>query len=293
MSTNSIVDINKSYVYRKHLRGSFFSLFKGILFLISIMALLVIGLIITDENINKSDAFVSGGIAIGALFIILTIELLVMYFAVIRRFKKVNVTLTNDCIIYNNLKKQIVIPYDDIEKIVFPSIKYTGGWVKIVYKGGNIRLTVVLENIGDFLYNLKAILDSKGKNDIYNEKKMFSFFKTASFSDESWARLYDNVKFQIITYYISCALTIIILFFSDRTKENLNFVMGGLIAPLIGYLLSEIIIGTKVKKRVIEDECKIRPRDVAKENKILRICMVVSTSIYILAVLIFKFVFHI
>ena len=184
-----------------------------------------------------------------------------------------------------------MIPYDDIEKIVFPSIKYTGGWVKIVYKGGNIRLTVVLENIGDFLYNLKAILDSKGKNDIYNEKKMFSFFKTASFSDESWARLYDNVKFQIITYYISCALIIIILFFSDRTKENLNFAMGGLIAPLIGYLLSEIIVGTKVKKRVIEDECKIRPRDVAKENKILRTSMIASTSIYILVVLLFKFIF--
>ena len=293
MSINSIVDINKSYVYRKHLRESFFSLFKGVLFLISIMVLMLIGLLSTDKNIIISEVLIFIAIFTAILFVVLTVELAVMYFALIRRFKKINVTLKEDCIIYNNAKKKIIIPYDDIEKIVFPSIKYTGGWVKIVYKGGNIRLTVVLENIGDFLYNLKAILDSKGKNDIYNEKKMFSFFKTASFSDESWQRLYDNEKFQILMYYVSCILTIIILFFSDRTQSNGIFIMGGVLIPVIGYLLAEIIIGAKVKKRIIENECKIKPRDVEWENKILRGFMIASTSIYILAVLIFKFVFHI
>ena len=130
-------------------------------------------------------------------------------------------------------------------------------------------------------------------NDIYNEKKMFSFFKTASFADESWQRLYDNKKFQILMYYVSCILTIIILFFSDRTQSNGIFIMGGILAPVIGYLLAEIIIGAKVKKRIIENECKIKPRDVEWENRTLRIFMIASTAIYILAVLIFKFVFHI
>ena len=293
MSINSIVDINKSYVYRKHLRESFFSLFKGVLFLISIMVLMLIGLLSTEKNIIISEVLIFIAIFTAILFVVLTVELAVMYFALIRRFKKINVTLKEDCIIYNNAKKKIIIPYDDIEKIACPSIKYTGGWVKIVYKGGNIRLTVVLENIGDFLYNLKAILDSKGKNDIYNEKKMFSFFKTASFSDESWQRLYDNAKLQVLLYYVSCILTIIILFFSDRTQSNEMFIMGGILAPAIGYLLAEMIIVASVRKRIIKNEFKIKPRDVELENKILRIFMIASTSIYILAVLIFKFVFHI
>ncbi|MBQ5696293.1 MAG: hypothetical protein IIV48_06510, partial [Clostridium sp.] len=84
-----------------------------------------------------------------------------------------------------------------------------------------------------------------------------------------------------------------ILFFSDRTQSNGIFIMGGVLIPVIGYLLAEIIIGAKVKKRIIENECKIKPRDVEWENKILRVFMIASTSIYILAVLIFKFVFHI
>ncbi|WP_133014842.1 hypothetical protein [Clostridium cuniculi] len=67
--------------------------------------------------------------------------------------------------------------------------------------------------------------------------------------------------------------------------------MGGLIAPLIGYLLSEIIIGTTVKKRLVKGEYKLEARDVEEENRILRTCMLVTTAIYMLAVLIFKFIF--
>lgn len=69
--------------------------------------------------------------------------------------------------------------------------------------------------------------------------------------------------------------------------------MGGLIAPLIGYLLSEIIIGTTVKKRLVKGEYKLEARDVEEENRILRTCMLVTTAIYILAVLIFKFIFFV
>ena len=130
MSINSIVDINKSYVYRKHLRESFFNLFKGVLFLTSIMALMLIGLLSIEKNIIISEALIFIAIFTAILFLVLTVELSVMYFLVIRRFKKINVTLKEDCIIYNNVKKKIIIPYDDIEKIVCPSIKYTGGWVR-------------------------------------------------------------------------------------------------------------------------------------------------------------------
>lgn len=144
--------------------------------------------------------FIIMGIVIVSIFIFFMVIFTIEYFIIIRRFKKIKVTLTESCIIYKNLKKEIKTPYDDIEMLKFPSIKYTGGWVKIIFKGGNIRLTVVLENIGNFLYELKNILDSKGKSHTYKEDNMFSFFKTASLSDESWERLYDNIRFMLATY---------------------------------------------------------------------------------------------
>lgn len=291
MGTNNILELNKTYEYRKHLRLGFWSYVKWYLVLAAMIGILLIGTISTNGDGIKDivDVIVLGVIIIG-IVIIFMVELIILYFAVIRRFKKIKVTLKDDCIVYSNLKKEIIIPYEDIEKVVFSSIKYTGGWVKIVYKGGNIRLTVVLENIGDFLYELKKILDDKGKSNTYNEKKMFSFFKTASFSDEGWERVYESTPFQLGVYFISSVLTIVILLFTNKTEENQLIVMGSILAPLLGYILSEILIGSKVRKRVIDGEYKLKPRDAEKERRLIRRFIIVATVIYIIGILVFKVV---
>lgn len=46
-----------------------------------------------------------------------------------------------------------------------------------------------------------------------------------------------------------------------------------------------------MKKRLVKGEYKLEARDVEEENRILRTCMLVTTAIYMLAVLIFKFIF--
>lgn len=45
-------------------------------------------------------------------------ELLFIYFTLYRRFKKIHVTLTEDGIIYNNAKGEIVIPYEKIGPMI-------------------------------------------------------------------------------------------------------------------------------------------------------------------------------
>jgi hypothetical protein len=89
--------------------------------------------------------------------------------------------------IYTNRKGVIIIPFDTITHLKFPSVKYTGGWIKIVSPKNSIRLTVVIQDIGDFLQELKNALDRKEFSNCYNRKKMFSFFKTAEFSNQCWS----------------------------------------------------------------------------------------------------------
>lgn len=273
------------YSYRKHLRGSFLNYFVAISIFFSFIVLGVLGIILSE---GTRFNYIDFGIILyimAIVFIVLLLEFIVIYFLLLRRFKYINVTLTNEAIIYKNKKKEILIPYDDIIEIKYPSVKYTAGWMKIKYKGGKIRLTVVLENIGDFMYQLKTILDSRGKNNVYNEKKSFSFFKTASFSDEGWDRMYKNVKYIIGMEYLTLLIMIALAFFGITKNGG---IFGGIFAPITGYVISELIIGSKVSKRVINGEYKLVPRNVSKEHNIIRIGCAISTILFILVTIFIK-----
>lgn len=179
MQTKGENKINTTYVYRKHLRQPLKLFLAGVGVFIVFVILLSAGLLLTESK--PLDLGFVGVFATVIFFVavLITLELLLINAVLFRRFKYINVTLEEQGIIYTNNKKQIFIPYEDINRIQFSSIKYTGGWVKIVYGNGseNIRLTVVLENIGDFMSKPKQKLDERNKMDVYNEKKYFSFIK--------------------------------------------------------------------------------------------------------------------
>lgn len=49
-----------------------------------------------------------------------------------------------------------------------------------------------------------------------------------------------------------------------------------LFIPLIGYIIGEIIIGSKVRKRIVNGEFKLQSRNTEFESKVIR-----RTSIYL------------
>ena len=183
----------RKYVYREHLRNPIKLMLGMLAFIVSIFIYGAIITLIGSSGAERSRILLVLGVGLVGILVIIGIESVILYFIMIRRFKKINVSIGEEGIIYNNIKGEKVIKYEDIEKLKFSSVKYTGGWAKIKYKGGNIRLTVVLEGIGEFLKELKFHLDEKGMSHIYNEKKLYSFYKTATYSDQGWERLYSKV----------------------------------------------------------------------------------------------------
>lgn len=269
------------YKYRKHLRGTFLNYFIALVIFASFVFLSTYAIIMSEvSQISPIDLLVVFFIII-CIFIVLLLELTLIYYLFLRRFKYINVTLTEEAVIYNKKNKKIIIPYDDIVSISYPSIKYAGGWMKIKYSKGKIRLTVALENIGDFMYQLKEILDKNGKSSVYNEKKSFSFFKTASFADESWERIDENIKFIVAMEYLSLIITILFAYLGVFNNSSTGIAVS-IFAPILGYLISEIIIGIMARKRIVNREFKIIPRDPSKEKKIMRISVIISTILFIL-----------
>lgn len=274
--------INTTYVYRKHLRQplKYFLVSGGILLLFII--LLSTGLILTDLEPVDTDFIGIFVVVFLFLAIVISLELLLMYALFFRRFKYISVTLDEQGIIYTNIKEQIFIPYEDIRMIQFPSVKYMGGWTKIIYGNGNIRLTAVLENIGEFMAVLKQKLDERNMMEVYNEKRYFSFYKTGVFADESWGRIYGNIPMQIVTCLLCVVITITTLLLQGGSEYNKIFVYASFLVPVLGYLVSEIIIGFQVHNRVKEDCYELLPKNIELEKKLFRIFNLGFTIIYLI-----------
>ncbi|MDF2908470.1 MAG: hypothetical protein K0R34_3791 [Herbinix sp.] len=279
--------MNQTYLYRKHLRTplSYLLIYVSTIFIG--IALLTFGLFFTDRRRLDTTLVLIICIVLLITYAIITIEFVILYFLLFRKFREISVTLTEDSIIYTKGKSCKIIPYSDIISLRFPSIKYAGGWVKIKYHGGTIRLTVVLEEIGDFISKLKEKLDELGMNQVYNEKKLFSFYKTAVFSDESWDRIYRNFKSYVLINFLSIIINTIVLGFSNISRENKALLYGSIFAPLVGLLLSEILIGMRVRKRVDCENLTLLPRDIRIEHKTYFISVIISSCAYSIILVVF------
>ena len=281
--------LEKKYIYRKHLRepAKFFLTF-GLLFII-VYAVGSAVMISTIKDIDKTEfALIILGVGVG-IAVFISLEFLLIYLIMYKRFKKINVTLTEDRIIYNNAKGEIIIPYENIKALKFPSIKYTGGWLKIKHSNGNIRLTVVLENIGDMVKNLKNKLDEKNMSDVYDEKSMHKFFKTAKYSDQSWERVYEYFKFLIFFIVINLGVGAIFSGFIIQVPIKIFVFIGSIIGPLIPFLISEIIIGRKLAKGGSKEEFSVPERDKPFENRMYKWIFGIYTIIYFILLIIINF----
>lgn len=274
--------MERKYIYRKHLRE------PGKFFMTLILMFIIPYFVIASEIIlvnDTEDKILMGVIflVIGVLAVILlSIEFLFIYFMIYRRFKKIYVVLTEEEIIYNNAKGEIKIPYESIKALKFPSIKYVGGWMKIIHSKGNIRLTVVLEDIGDMVSSLKNKLDEKNISNVYKDKAIFNFIKTANYSDQSWERIYEYIKQFIIIASVSLGVGAVFAAFIMEIPVQIIVLAGSLIGPFIVYIISEIIFGRKLAKGAAKEKFSVPNRDKQFEKKTYKWAFVIYLIIFLI-----------
>lgn len=188
--------MSKVYQYKKHIQWGqyvipvFFSIIF-VLYVFMLVTLCVFCLPLLGRVYSPSQfifLFVVLFIIIFGGVIIVVEGFLCWYFYY--RLAGVRITIENDGIIYQYRKGENRIDFDKITNIKLPSMRYVGGWITIVAGKEKIRLTVVVNEIGDFVQTLKASLDNVGLSDRYDESKLFRFLKTAVYSDQSWSRGY-------------------------------------------------------------------------------------------------------
>lgn len=127
-----------------------------------------------------------------------------------------------------------------------------------------------MENISEFVQELKAALDSRGLSSNYDSKKLFSFMKTAAASDQSWERLYA-VFGKLYLIILVIAITIANGFVFSTFEWGFAIAIGWGILSMFwatgAYAVAEIILMRKIAKESNEQNFTFPQRDLAFEKQ--------------------------
>lgn len=261
----------KEFFFRKHLRSPiktflYCSIYEVILF--------VIFGIIANLSYDLNKGFLNEFnkvyflIVINIAFITISLFLLIYYFY-LRKLKIKKVILDDDYISYDKGNQSIKIKYEDIKLVDCSHFKYSRGWLKIKSKDNKvIKLTVNIENIAVFIKEFKEKLDEKKLSEVYNSKRMYDFYKTASYSDDSWERIYELLKFVPPATAVGVVVAFIFSFLVNEIDIKLIIIVLLLSFPVLILLLTETILVIKHTLEMNNEEYIIRMRDYQYEHRV-------------------------
>lgn len=266
----------KTYRYRTHVRKMHYALYA-----LSLIALL---LPVADLLFIHTESYVASivGVGLAIYFYLLSFALLPM--------ASTEITLSREGVRFKNRRKDFLIQFHEIEKIDTKSIKNVGGYFTIVKsKKEKIRVTVVLEDIADFVKNLNTLLESNQVT--YDKDKLFSFYKTAYFSDTSWERMYSIFP-EIIIYIV---LTIVFkatigLYASSYYVDMFNLAFNVIIVAwgAITLIMEYGKYAKEIKESVHEENWEIDDRDPSGEFAFYRYSMRFAFAAIVIVYILFS-----
>ena len=196
------------------------------------------------------------------------------------KLARVKVRLTEDGIDYRGKKCDVAIPFEEISEIQQPSIRYTGGWIKVISTRETIRLTVVLEGISEFVRKLKEALDGRQLSDKYDRAKLFQFYKTATYADQSWSRIYEIFFRMLLLLLSGGAIGVVIALLKVQQKGNgfllVLYPAAVILYVLLCYVLTEMQLARHFAKATSEERFSVPERDLGLEQRIYRRAIVIG-----------------
>ena len=265
----------KEFIVRKHLRKSFVTFASCFLFILSLFT--IYGLI-SNLTLNRtsrehfSEIYWTYTIIFISLILILFLISYVVYF---RHVKNIKVILGENDIRYISNNKEKVINYLDIKEVDFSHIRYTKGWIKIKSDNTVIKVTVSIEDISGFIKEFKEIMDKQGMQDKYDAKKMYDFYKSASYSDDSWERIYELMKFVPPITGVDVVLGFIFSFFVYNINVRLIMIGMSFAYPILILVFSECILHIKHRIELKNEQYVVRMRDYQYEHRVFDLSAIV------------------
>jgi len=282
--------MNKVYQYRKFIQWGQYIFPAVCAIFAAFWAFMGVALYSLRSMSTRSSSPFQSGILVTTLCtaIIFVIEGIVIWY-LYYRLAGVRVIFEDDSLIYKHRTGEMKIYFTGITKIGLPSIPYVGGWITINAGKEKIRLTVAIEEMADFVQTLKASLDKNGLANRYEEAKLFGFLKTAVFADQSWDRIYV-----IFWKFILAIIIYILLGIGIATISNyiggILWILFSFVYPTLVYGCTEFVFARHIARTAVRDQFFSPARDIAYENSVYRVAIIISSVIYFILALVMIFI---
>ena len=197
-------------------------------------------------------------------------------------FTKVRVILNDEFIAYMGFFGTKTHPINSITHLNLPMIKYTGGWIKIIFQDGrNIRLAATFGKFGVFLRRLKYQLDRRGMSGAYDYQKFFSVVKTAEMGDRSFGIIHEfRWKYlAIIGSYLLIGSALTLLSGIGILGWILTFA-SAFAAPYFNIIMMDYLLISKIGKQSDIGTFQMPPRDRLREMEVFKTGVIVYGIIY-------------
>ena len=251
------------YRYRKHIRWGQYVF--PVIYTAIALVIIVFSVLLTlniDPVFKLIALFVGGGFALFAL------GMGGVAWYLHYKLAAVEVSIQDGAVVYKSRTGVTLLPLEEISCLEFPSVKYVGGWLRIVTPSNSIRLTVVIESIDQFLLELKDGLDANGLSDLYDRGRFFLFLKTAAFCDQSWERVYRLWWGYLLNALLSAALGYLCASLADFGALNIpiSFLFSG--ASVLPFMGADVYLGRCFSEAGDEERFTYPASDPAFENRV-------------------------
>ena len=277
--------MSKEYQYKKNIRlvsiASIVMVFS--LLLIITLAMQILGLM--GKNML--------GFPINFMMVVFGAALLLtILLSIMRYIRKVGicVSVEGDAIIYKDRLKEKKILFNTISHLKFHLFS-SDSWIKIASENNTIQISIGLQNISDFLQELKNAIDQKEPSINYDRMRFFSFFKMAVSSDQGLARMYPIFwKFMVIIILSAVIGAVCAILSRPSSFGVIWWILLSMLWPTICYSYAENIFGRRLVKQIDEQSFTYPPRDIAYEKALYRKVLIFGALIYIVISIVAVFI---
>lgn len=198
-----------------------------------------------------------------------------------QRLRTTTIRVGADAFEFVNSAKSIMIPYEDIQTIETKSVRFAGGWLKIIANRQKpIRIALNIKDGCDLVKELKFKLDELELFDRYDEEKLYRYYQTTVYAEGSWKRLTLPSVLLLVAGSV-LAYFVLILGLSDDLSIGLFFLVLLFVGLAPYYYLEFGVFAKHIKNQLWTPEWTIDSGDLAKQKKQILLAMAFYVALMI------------
>lgn len=245
--------------------------------IIFVMYYVLIGFAVLIAIITVAMFFLDQEAFLPFLFLDLVLGLEIWWY---RRLKTTTIRVTAEVFEFVNSAKSIKIPYSDILALETKSIRFAGGWMKIITNRHKpIRIALNIKDGCELVKELTFKLSELELFDRYDEDKLYRYYQTAVYAEGSWKRL----TLPSVLLLVAGSVLVYFDLFIGLIEANLNHALFLLPLFVIGlgpyYYLEFGTYAKHIKNQPWTPDWTIDSGDLATQKKHVLFAMIFYVAI--------------